>query len=222
MTGTAATYRLRKADFKLPAVLIGLSAIPTLGGVMRLVQLASDSALTPDNARFLQAPAPVVTHAISASLYCLLGAFQFERRFRLRWPGWHRRAGQLLALAGLVTAGSGLWMTAAYRIPLPLQGALLYWVRLAVGSAMLASLAVGWWSILKRQVARHEAFMLRAYALGQGAATQALLLMPWTLSTGETGGPTRDVLMTAAWLINLLVAEAIIRRPQRQAAAAPT
>ena len=210
------THRLTMSDFKVPALLLALSVIPTLGGVVRLMSVARDTVVTPDNARFLQAPAPVVIHAISATLYCLLGAFQFERGFRLRWPGWHRRVGRLLALAGLMTGFTGLWMTAAYRIPPSLQGPILYWVRLAVGFAMVASILIGWSSILRRQVARHEAFMIRAYALGQGAATQALVLSPWMLSTGESGGPTRDLLMTLAWPINVVVAESIIRRRSKR------
>jgi hypothetical protein len=102
-------------------------------------------------------------------------------------------------------------MAAFYPIPTSLQGPLLRRVRLAVGSAMVASLLIGWRSILRRDVPRHEAFMIRAYALGQGAGTQVLVLMPWMLISGESGGPTRDLLMSASWAINIVVAEAIIR-----------
>lgn len=206
------SYRLTIKDFVVPGLLLALSLIPTFGGVVRLMSVTGDAAVTPDNARFLQAPTAVVVHAVSATLYALLGAFQFGRGFRARWPAWHRSAGKLLTFAGLVSAITGLWMTVFYPIPLSLQGPILYCVRLAVGSAMIASLVFGWSSILRRRVARHEAFMIRAYALGQGAGTQALVLLPWMLTTGESGGPTRDLLMTLAWLLNIGVAEAIIRR----------
>lgn len=205
------TYRLTKADFVVPALLVTLSIIPAIGGVMRLTSVASDTAVTADNARFLQAPAPVVIHAVSALLYSLLGAFQFTRGFRIRWPGWHRRAGRVLAAAGLLTGLTGLWMTVFYVIPQALQGPFLYGVRLVVGTAMVAALVIAWRSILRRQVVRHEAFMIRAYALAQGAGTQALVLLPWMLTTGESGGLTRDLLMTLAWVINIVVAELLIR-----------
>ena len=52
--------------------------------------------------------------------------------------------------------------------------------------------------------------MIRAYALGQGAGTQVLVLLPWMLVSGESGGLTRDLLMTLAWTINVVVAESII------------
>jgi uncharacterized membrane protein YozB (DUF420 family) len=210
--------RLTKADFKLPALLLALSVVPIVGGVVRLMSVAGDVAVTPDNARFLHSPAPVVIHVICATLYCLLGAFQFTRAFRQRWPGLHRRAGRLLALCGLLTGVTGMWMTAFYPIPSSLQGPILYVVRLAVAAAMVASIVIAWSSILRRNVPRHEAFMIRAYALAQGAGTQVLVLLPWMLISGETGGLTRDLLMTLAWAINVVVAESIIwlrtRSPQ--------
>ena len=204
--------RLSKMDYLVPAGLIALSVIPAIGGAARLVSVATDTVVTEDNARFLHAPTAVVIHALSAMLYSLLGAFQFTRGYRVRWPAWHRRAGKVLVFAGLSTAVTGLWMTLFYEIPRGMQGPLLYGVRLAVGSGMLASLVIGWSSILKRQVARHEAFMIRAYALAQGAGMQAVVLLPWILITGNSTGLTRDLLMTLAWLINLVAAELIIRQ----------
>jgi hypothetical protein len=54
--------------------------------------------------------------------------------------------------------------------------------------------------------------MVRAYALGQGAGTQVLVLGPGVLLFGEVLGPTRDLLMTVAWGINVGFAEYVIRR----------
>jgi uncharacterized membrane protein YozB (DUF420 family) len=200
--------KLTNADFKLPALLLAMSLVPALGGIARLASLSGSA---PEDSRFLQAPLPILLHVISATLYCLLGAFQFSSGFRLRWPVLHRRAGRWLTLCGLVAGATGFWMTAFYPIPTSLQGPLLYGVRLTVASAMVASLLIGWRSVLRRNIPRHEAFMLRAYALGQGAGTQVLVLLPWMLLTGATGGLTRDLLMTLSWAINIVVAEAIIR-----------
>jgi hypothetical protein len=218
MTNSTSSRQLTKADFKVPALLLALSAVPTLGGIMRFMSMSGHAAVTEENARFVAAPTPIIIHVISATLYCLLGAFQFSPKFRVRWPGLHRRAGRILALCGLLTGFTGLWMTLLYRIPTYHQGPLVYWVRLAVGSAMVASIFIAWSSILRRNVARHEAFMIRAYALGQGAGTQALIMLPWMLMTGESEGPTRDLLMTLAWALNIVVAELIIRSRRRRLA----
>ncbi|HEX7480968.1 MAG TPA: DUF2306 domain-containing protein [Polyangiales bacterium] len=214
--------KLTKADFKLPALLLTLSLVPTLGGIVRLISVSGRTAVTPDNARFLHAPTAVVIHVICATLYCLLGAFQFTPAFRTRWPGAHRRGGRVLALCGLMAGATGMWMTAFYRIPPALQGPLLYGVRLTVGAGMVASIVLGVTSIRRRNVARHEAFMIRAYALGQGAGTQVLVLLPWMLITGKSGGLTRDVLMTLAWTINVVVAELIISRRSRSVRKSPS
>jgi hypothetical protein len=213
--------KLTRADFKVPALLIALSVVPTLGGIARLASVSGRAAVGPDDARFLAAPAPVVIHVISATLFCLLGAFQFSAGFRLRWPGVHRSAGKLLALCGLLAGATGLWMTAFYPIPSQLQGPLLYVVRLVVASAMIGAILVAWRTILRRDVPRHEAFMIRAYALGQGAGTQVLVLGPWMLISGESGGLARDLLMTLAWLLNLAVAELLIRSRTRRPVPSP-
>lgn len=203
---------LTKADLKVPAMLVVLSIVPLLGGVARLTSVARDNAVTADNARFLHAPVPVIVHVLSATLFSILGAFQFSAGLRARFPGTHRKAGRLLALAGLLAGGSGLWMTATYPIPIEMQGPLLQVVRFVVGAAMVASIVLAWSSIRRRDVRRHEAWMIRAYALGQGAGTQVLVLLPWMLVTGHGGGLVRDLLMTLSWAINVVIAEVVIHR----------
>jgi hypothetical protein len=210
------TKKLTMADWKVPALLLVLSLVPTLGAVARLMNVSGHAPVTPEDARFVAAPVPIIIHVIAATLYSLIGAFQFSRGFRVRWPGFHRRAGRVLAVCGLLAGLTGLWMTAFYSIPTPLQGPLLRGVRLVVAIAMVASIVIAWSSILRRDVPRHEAFMIRAYALGQGAATQALVLGPWMLITGQGVGLTRDLLMTLSWAINIGVAELIIRRRRAQ------
>jgi hypothetical protein len=208
----ATVRKLEKSDLTVAALLLLLTFVPTIGGVIRLMSVANDTTVTQDNARFLAAPVPIVIHVLAATLYCLLGAFQFTPGFRLRWPGFHRRAGRVLAVCGILAGVTGLWMTVFYEIPASLQGPLLYIVRVVVGVAMVASIVIAWSSILRREVARHEAFMIRAYAIGQGAGTQALLMGPYMAIAGELEPLTRDVLMSLAWLINAAVAEWIIVR----------
>lgn len=201
---------LTKADFRIPALLLALSAVPMLGGILRLASFSHHTTHTVENARFLESPLPILVHIASVSIYCLLGAFQFSVPLRQRWPLGHRRAGKLLALCGLLVGLTGIWMTLFYPIPRALQGALLYAVRLGVGVAMVVSIALGWRRILQRDVRRHEAWMIRAYALGQGAGTQVLILLPWMLLSRESSGLTRDLLMTLSWMINIAVAESLI------------
>lgn len=86
-------------------------------------------------------------------------------------------------------------------------------MRVAVGSGMALALVLAVRVILVGNVASREAWMLRAYALAQGAGTQGLFLLPPALWSGQpVAGTPRDALLTAAWVTNLLVAEHLIRR----------
>ncbi len=118
------------------AGLLLLSAIPLISGAFRLNQLGSGADITPANARFFASPLPVVLHIVSAAVYAILGAFQFPAAFRRRWPRWHRAAGRLLVVCGLLVGLSGLWMTLFYPWP-DGDGVLLYLFRLLFGSAMV-------------------------------------------------------------------------------------
>jgi hypothetical protein len=198
--------------WRVPLALIALSLVPVIAGSARLAGLASGAEVTPESARFAASPLPVALHIASATPYCLLGAFQFSAGFRRRWPVWHRRAGRVLAGFGIVAALSGIWMTARYDIPASMQGPLLLGARVMVGMAMTTAIVLAVLAILRRDVANHQAWMIRAYALGQGAGTQVIVLGPGLLLFDDLLGLTRDLLMLLAWAINLAIAEYIIRR----------
>ncbi|MFP2903980.1 DUF2306 domain-containing protein [Pyxidicoccus sp. 3LFB2] len=125
--------------------------------------MASGVAATPDNARFLAAPWAVGLHIVGATMFCVLGAFQFSADFRRRRPVWHRKVGW-----GLVpSAASGLWMNAFFALPAH-DGELLGALSFLFGSAMLGSLLLGLAAAMRRDFTRHRAWMLRGYALGNG------------------------------------------------------
>lgn len=192
-----------------PAALLVLSVIPLVAGSLRLVEIAGGPQLIPVNARIAGSPAPLVVHVVGAAVYVVLGAFQFSARRRRRLPGWHRSAGRVLVAAGLAVAVSGLWMTLFYRgAP---GGAGLWTVRLLVGSAMAASIVLGFTAIRHRDIPAHRAWMIRAYALAAGAGTQTL-----TQGVGETTFGTSDLStalsLSSAWIINAAVAEWLIHR----------
>ncbi len=199
-----------RASWWVPAGLLALAVIPVLGGVGRLVEVLGGAEILPKDPRFAASPVPLVAHILAAVGYAVLGAFQFSARLRRRWPGWHRRTGRLLVVLGLIVAFSGLWMTLAY----PRQdgtGEILWVVRLLASSATGLSLILGLVAIRSRDVVRHRAWMIRAYALALGAGTQA-----FTVGFGEavfgSGVVRTDLMMAAGWVINLAVAECIIRR----------
>jgi uncharacterized membrane protein len=183
-----------------------------LAGAFRLVQLAGGPVLIPADHRFAGFPLLVVVHIVAASTYAVVGAFEFVPRFRRQHRGWHRRAGRVLVVAGLLVAASAVWMTLWYA-PKPGTGPLLYVLRLAFGSAMACCLVLGVTTVRDGDLVGHRAWMIRAYAIGLAAGTQAFTggIGAALLGTGPLQG---DLANGAAWAINLGVAEWVIRHPR--------
>jgi uncharacterized membrane protein len=204
----------RERSWPVPVGLVALSAIPLTAGTLRLVQLAGGPAIIPADHRFAGFPLPLVVHIVGAATYALLGILQLVPRFRRRHLTWHRRAGRVLAVAGLLVAASALWMTLLYAAQ-PGTGDLLYVLRLVFGSAMAACLVLGFTAVRRHDIAAHRAWMIRAYAIGLAAGTQA-----FTEGFGGaifgTGVVAADLAKGAGWVINLAVAEWAIRRPARR------
>jgi uncharacterized membrane protein len=211
---TAGRRRASRGTWLVPLGLIALSLVPIIAGSFRLVELSGGAAVLPAKP---VSPLPLAVHIVSASVYSVLGAFQFSAGFRRRRPGWHRVAGRILVVLGLVVALSALWLT----ISTPRfegSGDLYFVLRLVFASAMVLSIVLGFLAIRRRDVARHRAWMIRAYAIALAAGAQV-----FTLGIGEAivgKGDTSSALFAGAgWVLNLAVAEWVIRRrPARRVA----
>jgi uncharacterized membrane protein len=216
----SATTSSRRTEWLIPAMLILLSLVPAAFGTMRLAELARGADVTAANARFFAQPLPVVLHILAVIPYSIVGAFQFVPSFRRRRRGWHRAAGKVLVVLGLVAALTGLWMAHFYPWPEG-DGQVLYYIRLVFGSAMTLSIVLAVAAVRRRDFLSHGAWMLRAYAIGMGAATQVLTHLPWFILFGKPGESSRAFLMGAGWVINLAVAEGLIRRRARRPSTVP-
>jgi uncharacterized membrane protein len=212
--------RFEKSEWAVLGLILVYSFIPVIGGLIRVLELAGGPQIAPENPRALLAPLPITLHIFSSILFCVLGAFLFLPSLRRKRPATHRAIGRVAALAGCISALTGLWMTHFYVFSEALQGPLLYWVRLVLGTAMVGLIFWAVIAIRSRKVFQHSAAMVRAYAIAQGASTQAVMGITWIIVVGsEAMGPLRDGLMIFAWVLNLLVAEIFIRsilRPARR------
>ena len=204
----------RHRSWLVPAALLGLGLIPLTAGTLRLIQLAGGPAVIPVDHRFASFPLPLVVHVVGATTYALVGILQFLPRLGRRHLAWHRRAGRVLAVAGLLVAISALWMTLLYKAQ-PGPGTLLYMLRLIFGSAMAGCLVLGVTAARRRDIAAHRAWMIRAYAIGLAAGTQAFT-EPIGGAIVGTGVLAADLAKGTAWVINLAVAEWAIPRPARR------
>lgn len=198
-------------EWLVPVALILLVAIPLIVGAVRIAQLVGGAEITAENARFFASPVPVVVHIVDASVFAIFGAFQFVNSLRRRKPGWHRAAGRVVVGCGLFVGFSGLWMTLFYPRAAG-SGDLLYVLRLVFGSAMIASLVLGFVAIRRGDVKGHRAWMMRGYAIGLGAGTQVLTQLVGSLIPGTPNELSVALLMGAGWVINLAVAEWVLRK----------
>ncbi|MFM9877636.1 MAG: DUF2306 domain-containing protein [Rhodoglobus sp.] len=206
---TPKAQRTLKRAWLIPIGLVLLSLVPVAAGAMRLTELTLGAEITTSNARFFASPVPVVAHIIGATVFCVLGAFQFVPQLRWRRGGWHRLAGRIVLPAGVIAGLSGMWMAVFYARPEVDMA-----VRLVFGAMMVGSLLLALRAILRHDIRRHRAWMIRGYAVGIGAGTQVFTTLPWVIvNGGASPGPTTAVVLLAAgWIINLAVAEIVIRQ----------
>jgi hypothetical protein len=202
----------------VPIGLILLALIPIVSGSLRLTQLSGGPEIIPEAPRFTGFPLPVILHIVTGILFSVVGAFQFVPALRQGRRSWHKLAGRVLIPAGFILALSGLWMASFSALPAG-DGPVLHWLRLIFGTGMIVSLVLAVRAIIRRQFAVHGAWMTRAYAIAVAAGTQALFLIPGSIIFGSAHEASRAVAMGAAWVVNLAVAELVIRRRARRALA---
>lgn len=208
MTTTALVSRRL---WPIPAALVALTLVPIVAGAFRLTQLATGAEVTEANARFFAVPLPVILHIIGATVFSVMGAFQFHPGIRRNRPGYHRAAGRLILLGGLTVALSGVWMALLYDLPAHDRGPLAV-TRVVFGSAMAVALMLAFLAARRRDFSAHRAWMMRGYAIGVAAGTQVFTLGPLLLLSDAPGPMARTAGHAAGWLINLAVAEYLIRR----------
>ncbi|MEV0714464.1 DUF2306 domain-containing protein [Asanoa sp. NPDC050611] len=209
---------MKSSNWLIPTGLVLLAAVPVVAGSFRLAELAGGPATVPDSDRVTSAPVALALHIVSVTVFSVLGAFQFAPRFRRRNRGWHRAAGRILVPCGLIAALSGLWLT-LFLPPGPHDSTALVVIRAVVVAFMAGALVRGFVAVRRREFARHRAWMIRGYAIGLGAGTQAFTNAAWLAAVGPITTTGRTATLTAGWVINVLVAEWLIRR--RRAAASP-
>lgn len=193
----------------VPAALILYALLLFVTSSMRLFEIAGGPQPTADNARFLVMPIQIYLHAGGGILYLFLGAFQFSQPIRARFPKWHRWSGRIAVLAGSLAAISALWMTETFP-QVPFNPPEVYGFRVLFSLGWLACLAFGLNAAMTRDIANHRAWMMRAYAIGLGGSTTALLLGPWLLIYGPPSPKVFALGTGAAWVINLIVVQRIL------------
>ena len=193
-----------------------LALIPVLMGIDTLISMQQGTLNTltepHDLIRRASYPWALSGHIIGGSALLILGLAQFSAQLRSTCPACHRWTGRALILLGVFFALSSLWMN--FSDQAMAASALHDGAQNLVAVLFLIVLGLGVAAIRRGEVARHRVWMLRAYALTLGAATQTVMLLPVFLVYGSVEGTAFDLVFIFGWLLNLAVAEVLIRRRQ--------
>jgi hypothetical protein len=156
-------------------------------------------------------------HILPAALLIVLMPLQFVSRIRTRHIAWHRWSGRLLIVLGFIVGTSALVMS----YTTPIGGANETAATTLFAILFLLFLALGFWNIRQRNVARHREWMIRAFGVALGVATTRPIVGAFfaarRLSPHEFFG-------TAFWLgftLTLLAAETWIHYSASQSQPSP-
>lgn len=185
------------------------SFVPVMTAAVSVVQIPL-GALPADSLRLASAPVAFFLHALAGVLFGVLGPLQFVRALRRRFGTLHRLAGRVFVLAG---AGLGLSGLALLLQVQSMATGLLDTARGVFGLALIAALVLGVAAARAHDLPRHRSWMIRAYAIGMGTGTVALVMFPLYLITGEPPrGLAADIVVVGMWLFNIALGEWVVRR----------
>ena len=200
--------RIFQRPMILALMLFLATFIPIISAPLRMFQIITDQ-LPADAIRFNAVPWALFLHSLGGMIFGLLGPIQFSGAVKNRFGKFHRISGRIFVVAGMMLALSALRLLVEFP-----NGStwVLVTARAVAGLGLMATLTLALTAIMNRNIAQHRNWMIRAYAIGMGAATIAFIQLPIFLIRGKAlEGYFADSLFVLSWIINLTIAELVIR-----------
>jgi hypothetical protein len=205
-------FRFFSRPIPLLFLLAFASLIPLVSASILMVQIPTGQ-LPEESLRFGAAPWSMWLHALAGVLFAVLGPVQFARAIQARFGVLHRLSGRVFVLAGLVLGLSGLNLLFQLDSPSTL---LLDCARGTFGAAVIGALALGVHAARTRNLARHRAWMIRAYAICMAGPTVGLVLFPIYLAGWPVTGLLPDLVFVGWSLVVIGISELVIVYIQRR------
>jgi Predicted membrane protein (DUF2306) len=201
-------FRLFQRPMALVLLLAFFAAIPVLTALMNVVQIPSGT-YPDDSAHLAVAPISWFAHALAGVVFGITGPVQFVRALRHRFGALHRVTGRIFVLSGVILGLSAVSLLAQVT---PQRTPLVDIARGLFGLALLLALVLAMLAIWNRDFLRHRAWAIRAYAVGMGLGTVALVFFPIYIVTGQPPmGLASDILFVASWILTIALGEVVIR-----------
>jgi uncharacterized membrane protein YozB (DUF420 family) len=152
------------------------------------------------------------SHVLAAGAILMIGFFQLNTRWSLRWRSLHRMLGKGYAYGILFFAAPGGLVMSFFinRGPVVLTSFVLQCVCWFV----FTSLAVMY--IRRGNREEHRRWMWRSYALTFAAVTLRLYVFMFTASVDLSAPEAYGIIAWASWVVNLLVVEIWLRLSSAQ------
>jgi uncharacterized membrane protein len=160
---------------------------------------------------FVNHPVLTLIHILPAFLFIVLGALQFVKSLRAKWPQFHRWNGRLVLILGLIIGISGIVMGFKMAISGVSEKAAITFF----GILFLFSLVRAFICIRQKKIALHREWVLRAYAIGMAVTTTRPIVGIFFATSPLTGLTPHDFFGTALWIgftLHLILAEVWINK----------
>lgn len=163
---------------------------------------------------FAAHPLLTLIHIIPGLLFMLLAPLQFIRKLRTSYPKLHHFIGYTVLVSGLIIGSTALIMGFTMAI-----GGLIETLAITVyGTAFLFSLSKAYLHIIKREIALHREWMIRALAIGLAVSTTRPVVGTFFGLSRFTGWTVQQYFGVAFWIaftLHIIVAEIWIRKTRQ-------
>jgi hypothetical protein len=206
--------RFFQRPMTLAVLLFIATLIPIISAPIRMFQILTDQ-LPADAIKFNAVPWALFLHSLGGMTFGILGPIQFSGAIKKRFGKFHRISGRIFVVAGMFLGLSAIRLL----IEFPNSSTwVLVTARAVAGLGMIIALTLALHAIINRDIVRHLNWMIRAYAIGMGAATIAFIQLPIFLIRGKAlEGYLADIAFVLSWVINLTIAELVIRHIRNKA-----
>ncbi len=200
--------RFLRRPMSLAIVLFVATFIPIASAPLRMFEILTDQ-LPADAIKFTTVPWTLFFHSLGGLAFGVAGPLQFAGALKLRFGWLHKLIGRIFVTAALFLAVSALRLL----IEFPHDSTwVLVSARAVAALGMLLAITLALSAVWNRDFAKHRAWMIRTYALGMGPAAISFIMLPIFLIRGKAlEGYFADSLFVLSWVINLTIAEIIIR-----------